>query len=127
MTGAAALGSPLAVLVQAVAYEGESDGLGIATGKASSRGHPSHFTYGLYGVLLCCTDITLLVFMSTRRQKKQSQGAQQATKRYRVVSQVVSTVYSKLANQICSLFELSGPRQRMDEREERKLLKTDRE
>ncbi|EZG04817.1 hypothetical protein H106_05684 [Trichophyton rubrum CBS 735.88] len=65
--------------------------------------------------------------MSTRRQKKQSQGAQQATKRYRVVSQVVSTVYSKLANQICSLFELSGPRQRMDEREERKLLKTDRE
>lgn len=47
--------------------KGESDGLGIATGKASSRGHPSHFTYGVYGVLLCCTDITLLVFMSRRR------------------------------------------------------------
>lgn len=58
--------------------KGESDGLGIATGKASSRGHPSHFTYGVYGVLLWLYGHNpSRVYVKKNKQqkkKKQSQG-----------------------------------------------------
>lgn len=84
--------------------KGESDGLGIATGKASSRGHPSHFTYGVYGVLLCCTDITLLVFTSRRRQ-----GSSRRRSSHRGGTAGNKEVSCCVSSRFNGIFEMSQP------------------